>query len=174
MLHQPSHQLWPPLEVVACAQIKFPYLSPRNRVLQQRQMRQFREMPQGIEIGEFGEVVGREDEGGEIGYRSREGGLDTIDSVAREEEGAQAGRKREVGEDGDVVIGEVDGILILQDCHSSVHVHRVCMLSGRKTPGWWWGGGQYFRDAQVLDGGDFVAYGPLIMISMELARQQQV
>lgn len=49
-------------------------------------MRQFREMPQRIQISEFGEVVGREDQGGEVGYRGRERRLDAVDSVAREEE----------------------------------------------------------------------------------------
>lgn len=76
-------------------------------------MRQLLETAQGIEIGELGEIIRREDEGREVGYGSGERGLDAGDAVAGEQEGAQARREREVGELRDVVVGEVDGILVL-------------------------------------------------------------
>ena len=46
--------------------------------------------------------------------------MDAVDSVAREQEGVQARGEGEVGEDADVVVGEVDGILILLFLQSSV------------------------------------------------------
>ena len=76
-------------------------------------MRQLREGAQGIQIGQLGEVIRREDEGGEVGDRLGERGLNARDPIAGEQEGAQARREREVGELGDVVVGEVDGILVL-------------------------------------------------------------
>ena len=75
-------------------------------------------MPQHVQIGEFGEVVGCEDQGCEVRDGGREGGLDGGDSVAGEEEGAEARGEGEVDEGGDVVVGEVDGILVLQNYFS--------------------------------------------------------
>ena len=78
-------------------------------------------MPQHVQIGEFGEIVGCEDQGCQVRQGGREGGLYGGDSVAREEEGAEARGEGEVGEGGDVVVGEVDGILVLEmreDCFS--------------------------------------------------------
>lgn len=109
-----------------------PYLSPRDRVLQQRQMRQFRQQPQRLQVGEFGETVGREHEGGEIGRRGRERGLDAVDAVAREQEGVQARGEREVGQDGDVVVGEVDGVLVLHILDG----YSLVQLRGEGGKGW--------------------------------------
>ena len=47
--------------------------------------------------------------------------MDAGDAVAREEEGVQAWGEGEVGEGGDVVVGEVDGVLVLGGCWASVH-----------------------------------------------------
>lgn len=47
--------------------------------------------------------------------------MDAGDAVAREEEGVQARGEGEVGEGGDVVVGEVDGVLVLRGCWASVH-----------------------------------------------------
>lgn len=91
------------------------YLPSRNRILQQHEMGQLREAGQGIEVSQLGEVVRREDEGGEVRDRLGERGRDARDAVAGEQEGAQARREREVGELGDVIVGEVDGILVLFD-----------------------------------------------------------
>lgn len=71
-------------------------------------------MPQRIQIRELGEVVGGEDQGCQVWQRGCEGGLDGVEPVAREEEGAEAWGEGEVGEGGDVVVGEVDGVLVLQ------------------------------------------------------------
>ena len=45
-------------------------------------------MPQRVQIRQLGEVVGGEDQSGEVGQRGREGGLDAVDPVPREQEGA--------------------------------------------------------------------------------------
>lgn len=76
-------------------------------------MRESGEMPQRVQIRELGEVVGCEDQGCQVGQGGREGGLDGVEPVAREEEGAEARGEGEVGEGGDVVVGEVDGVLVL-------------------------------------------------------------
>ena len=76
-------------------------------------MRQLRERAQRIQIRQLGEVVRRQDQGGEVRDRLGQRGLDARDAVAGEQEGAQARREREVGELRDVVVGEVDGILVL-------------------------------------------------------------
>ena len=55
------------------------------------------EIPQRVQICQLGEVVGGEDQGLEIRYRVREGGLYAVDSVAGEKEDAESGRKGEVG-----------------------------------------------------------------------------
>ena len=40
--------------------------------------------------------------------------MDAVESVAGEEEGTESGGEREVGEGGYIVVGEVDGVLVLQ------------------------------------------------------------
>ncbi len=42
------------------------HLSPRDGIIQQNQVGQLGEVAQGIQIGEFGEIVGREDEAGQV------------------------------------------------------------------------------------------------------------
>ena len=88
-------------------------------------MRQPREMPQRVQIGELGEVVGGQGQGGQVGEGGRERGLDAVESVAGEEEDAEARGEGEVGEGGDVVVGEVDGVLVL-------HTFFTTVFSGRK------------------------------------------
>jgi len=103
------------------------YLSSRNRVLQQHEVRKLSESAQQIQIRQLGEVVGRQDQRREIRDRLGERGLDARDAVAGEQEGAQARREREVGELCDVVVGEVDGILVL---FTSVRIVSViCLVS---------------------------------------------
>ena len=48
--------------------------------------------------------------------------MDAVDPVAREQEGAESGGEREVREGGYVVVGEVDGVLVLQQLLFSDHV----------------------------------------------------
>ena len=70
----------------------------------------------------------------------------------------------EVGEGADVVVGEVDGVLILAHTSGISHPSRNLDIFLR-------GGGGFLRDlcdAEIFDGGDFVACGIAIMISMEL------
>ena len=59
------------------------HLMPRHRILHQTQMRQPLEMAERIQIGQLGEVVGREDQGLEIGQAVGQRGLDTVGPVAR-------------------------------------------------------------------------------------------
>jgi len=49
-----------------------------------------------------------------------EGWLEGSDAVAREEESVQAGEVREVCESGNVVVGEVDCVVVLQQSRPSV------------------------------------------------------
>lgn len=67
-------------------------------------MCQSRESTQRIQIRELLHSVAGHDESCEVGYAAREGGLDSGDAVAREEEGAQTGGEGEVGEGGNVVV----------------------------------------------------------------------
>jgi len=76
-------------------------------------MRQPSEMLERVQVCQLGQVVLRQDQACEVRYRVRERGLDAGDAVAREEEGVQAWGEGEVGEGGDVVVCEVDGILVL-------------------------------------------------------------
>ena len=97
------------------------HLMPCHRILHQAQMRQPREMAERVEIGQLGEVVGREDQGLEIGQRVGEGRLDAVGPVARQQEAAQSRGEGEVGEGGDVIIGEVDGVgLVLENGEGGV------------------------------------------------------
>lgn len=89
------------------------YLFPRDRVLHEDQVGECGECAEDVEVGELGEVVRGQDQGREVRQRLREGGLDVRDAVAGEEDGAQARREREVAEELDVVVGEVDCILRL-------------------------------------------------------------
>lgn len=89
---------------------------PRHRILHQAQMRQPLEMAERIEIGQLGEVVGREDQGLEVGQAIGQSGLDAVGPVARQEEAAQPGGEGEVGQGGDVIVGQVDGVgLVLEN-----------------------------------------------------------
>lgn len=99
-----------------------------------------REIPQRVQIGEFGQIVGRQDQGCQVGQRGREGGLYAVDAVAREEEGPEARGEGKVGEGGDVVVGEVDGVLVLQrDCSAMNVLSKILVLvereRGRKRGG---------------------------------------
>lgn len=51
-------------------------------------MRESREPPQRVQVRELGEVVGRQDQGGQVGQRVGERGLDAVDPVPRQEERA--------------------------------------------------------------------------------------
>ena len=140
-------------------------------------MGELREGAQRIQIRQLGEVVRRQDQGGEVGDRLGQRGLDACDAVAGEQEGTQARREREVGELHNVVVGEVDGILVLFREHTGVSMSAIADCSyrcvygpgrWRRNGGWDWFGAKYLGNAQVLDGGDLVSYGSSVMISMEL------
>ena len=76
-------------------------------------MSQFFEIPQYVQIGQFGKVVGGQHQNLEVGNCVGKGGLDAVDSVAGEEEGLQSRGEREVGQRADIIICEVDCILRL-------------------------------------------------------------
>ena len=76
-------------------------------------MRQLRKLSQNIQIRQFRKVILREYQGREVGDRIGEGGLYAIHAVARKEQGVEARGQREVGEGGDVVVRQVDGVLVL-------------------------------------------------------------
>ena len=79
-------------------------------------MRQPLEMAERIQVGQLGEVVRREDQGLEVWQAIRQRGLDAVDPVARQQEAAQPRGEGEVGQGGDVIVGEVDGVgLVLED-----------------------------------------------------------
>ena len=73
-----------------------PYLSPRDRVFQQRQMREPREVPQHVEIREFGKIVRRQDERRQVRQRVGERGLDAVNPVSGQQQRAQARGEGEV------------------------------------------------------------------------------
>ena len=76
-------------------------------------MRQFREPPQRIQIRQLAQLVLRQDEGVQVRDGLGQRRLDAGDAVARAEQRLQARAQREVGEVGDVVVGQVDAVLVL-------------------------------------------------------------
>lgn len=76
-------------------------------------MCQLHKLGQDIEVCQFRELVRREHEVPQVRDRGRQAGLDSGDAVAREQEGADAGREGEVAEDLDVVVRQVKGIVWL-------------------------------------------------------------
>lgn len=88
-------------------------------------MRQSREMAERIEVGQLGEVVGREDQGLEVGQGGGQAGLDAVGPVARQEEAAQPGAEGEVAEGGDVIVGEVDGVGLVLEMGEGSQFQRV-------------------------------------------------
>lgn len=114
------------------------HLLPRNRILQQHQVRQPGEIPQRVEIRQLRHVVRRQHQGRQVRYGRGQVRRDVIDAVARKQQGPQAGEIREVRQGRDVVIREVDGILVLQD------LARTSFLDGQ--------GYTHLRDTQILNG----------------------
>lgn len=122
------------------------YLLLCHGVVLQDQVRQAGEAGQHVEVGQLGNVVGREDQVGQVGHCRWEAGLDAGDAVAREEQRRDARREGEVAQDLDVVIGEVYRIVGLElvSCLTWPTEHRTR-------------GGTHAGDAQILNGGDSVA-----------------
>ena len=98
-------------------------------------MREFRKVPQNVQIRQLGKVVLCKYEGGEVRCRVRERGLYAVDAIAGKEEGVQARGKGEVGEGRDVVVGKVDGVLVLQRPLSSARKRDVGGLGFNATIG---------------------------------------
>ena len=71
-----------------------------------------------------------EDDSGEVWDRLCQCGLDVCDAVACAEEGLEAGGEGEVGEVGDVVVCEVDGILWLRMVSQTIEDRRGKTYSG--------------------------------------------
>ena len=82
--------------------------------------------------------------------------MDTVDAVAGQEEGLQAGGEREIGEGRDVVVGEVYGVLVLlRPLVRSPIVPKKLLLGTLQ-------GKTHFRNTQILNGWDFVSCTPRI------------
>lgn len=80
-------------------------------------MRQRGEAAEHVEVGQLRQAVAGQHEVAQVGDGVGQRGLEGRDPVAREQQGAQAGRQREVGHELDVVVGEVYGIVGL--CHGN-------------------------------------------------------
>lgn len=113
-------------------------------------MRQPPPPSQDIQIRQLRQLIRREHQVPQPRHGRRQAGLDRRDAVAREEEGADAGREGEVAEDLDVVVGEVEGVVGL---FLSVSTNQP----GQHERGGEGGGSTYPRDSEVLNGGDSVA-----------------
>ena len=74
--------------------------------------------------------------------------VDGSDAITREEEGTQAWGEGEVGDLGNVVVGQVESIVVLHS--SSTRALLRAQRNGRDSP-------SHFCDAQVFNGGYLVA-----------------
>ena len=97
-------------------------------------MRQHRKLAQDIQIRQFGKIIRRQDQIPQSRDRSRQAGLDDGDSVAGEQEGADARREGEVAEDLDVVVGEVEGVVGLCAEGQQLGKRGEGKGKGRRTP----------------------------------------
>ena len=94
--------------------------------------------------------------------------MDAVEPVAGEEERAESGGEGEVGEGGYVVVGEVDGVLVLQQllfsgpCLSTVfRTHREGREGEKEREGKVREGGKTnLCNAQILNRGYFVSCSP--------------
>lgn len=145
-------------------------------------MRQLAEPHQGIQIAEFGQMIRRQDERRQIRHRRRQGRLDARDTIPGQEQGPQPWREGKVVERGDIIVGEIDGILVLSFPSSrgippssqfssliDTHTHTHCFLRPSPPPFCSKVGHEkkvgekggkmkhtYFGNTQVLNGGDLV------------------
>lgn len=76
-------------------------------------MRQRLQRPQRIQIRQLRKIIRRQHQRRQARDRVRDAGLDARDAVARQQQRVQAFRQREVAQDLDVVVGEVNGIVRL-------------------------------------------------------------
>ena len=120
------------------------HLLPRHGVLNQHKVCQAGQVAKGVQIRQLAHVIRCQDQRTQVRNGGRYRRLDLLDSVTREEEGAETRKEGEVSEGGDIVICEVDGILVL-----------VCLL-GHAANGVSVEVRTHLGDTQVLDGGYFV------------------
>lgn len=76
-------------------------------------MCELRETLQWLQVSQLSDLILRQDEGSQVGDLLGQRGLYGGDAVAGQQQRVQARGEREVCDDGDVVIGEVDTFLIL-------------------------------------------------------------
>ena len=67
-------------------------------------MRQLGQIPKRVQIRQLVHVIRRQHQRAQIRHRGRYRRLDLLDSVTREEEGAEAREEGEVSEGGDIVV----------------------------------------------------------------------
>lgn len=113
-------------------------------------MRQPPKPPQHVQVRQLRQLVRREHQVPQPRHRGGQAGLDRRNTVAREEEGADARGEGEVAEDLDVVVGEVEGVV-------GLFFSPFCQYHQPRQHGGGGGGKTYPRDAEVLNGGDSVA-----------------
>lgn len=89
------------------------HLLRRDRVLHEHQVRQLRERAQRVQVRQLRHLVLGQNERGQVGDRAREGRRDAGDAVAGQQQRLQPRAEGEVGDGGDVIVGEVDGVLVL-------------------------------------------------------------
>ena len=82
-----------------------------DRIVHQHEVRQQRKASQHVEVGQLGQLVGGQHQVAQVGDRARQRGLYARDAVARQQQRRDARRQREVAEEGDVVVGEVDRVV---------------------------------------------------------------
>lgn len=102
------------------------------------------EFAQNIQVRQLGEIVRRQHQVRQVGNRVGKSRLDGSDAVARQEQCADTRREREIAEDLDVVIREVEGILWL--C-SRARVSWEPRKRARRGNAW----NTYARDTKVLN-----------------------
>lgn len=105
------------------------HLFARHGVAHQSQKHELLEASQRIQICQLGETVLGQYQGVQIRYTRREVGLYAGDAVLGEKQRAQAGLQREVAELRDIVVGQVDGVVVLAVCQS-LATPRVAPVSG--------------------------------------------
>lgn len=111
------------------------HLLSHNGILQQYQMREFREGAERIQIRQLSHAVCGQDQRAQVRYRLAQRRLYRRDAVSREKECLQARREREVGQCADVVVCEVDRVLILRRAvYSAYYDTRTCDLQPRVSP----------------------------------------
>jgi hypothetical protein len=141
---------------------KCPYLFRRHRVAHDHEKNKPLKPSKRVQIRKLRNPILSQDQCLQIGNAGRQIRLDIRDAVLRQKQRAQARLEREIGELGDVVVGQVDCVVVLKYQVSAQRSIPTRSPDARRY-------GTYPCSAHVLNGGDFVAYSLQTLISIQLA-----